>query len=160
MVSRNLSKPLDSIGCEAAAMKRQSARSATIIIIMTTDYENLQEGIRELELPPIECFRNIYADRDYRVRLEIQEFNSICPKTGLPDFGTIDVEYVPDELLAEMKSLKLYITAFRNVGIFQENVVNRLLDDFVSFVKPRSVTITGTFRARGGIATVVRASRP
>ena len=123
-------------------------------------YENLQAHIRTLELPLIECFENVYADRDYEVCLDLQEFNSICPKTGLPDFGAIEIRYVPGALCAEMKSLKLYATAFRNVGIFQENVVNRLLDDFVRYVKPRTVTVIGTFRARGGIATTVRASRP
>jgi 7-cyano-7-deazaguanine reductase len=108
----------------------------------------------------IETFPNPRPGRDFEIAIDCPEFTSICPKTGLPDFGAIEIRYVPGALCAEMKSLKLYATAFRNVGIFQENVVNRLLDDFVRYVKPRTVTVIGTFRARGGIATTVRASRP
>lgn len=122
-----------------------------------SEYEDLQDRIRELDLPPIECFDNIYPDRDYRVRLEIPEFNSICPRTGLPDFGTVTIEYVPDRRLAEMKALKLYINAFRNLGIFQENAVNRIRDDFAEQVKPRSLTVRGDFNARGGMSTHVEA---
>jgi 7-cyano-7-deazaguanine reductase len=120
-------------------------------------YDDLQGGIRSHKLPEIDTFANIYSDRDYTVELEILEFNSICPKTGLPDFGEIRIEYVPDKLCAETKSLKLYITAFRDLGIFQENAVNRVLDDFVRQVRPRTVTITGDFNPRGGIGTTVTA---
>ena len=120
-------------------------------------YDDLQGGIRSHKLPEIDTFANIYSDRDYTVELEILEFNSICPKTGLPDFGEIHIEYVPEKLCAEMKSLKLYITAFRDLGIFQENAVNRVLDDFVRDVQPRSVTVTGVFNPRGGIGTTVTA---
>ena len=124
------------------------------------DYEDLQNNIRELELPAIETFENIYSDRDYTVELEMPEFNSICPKSGLPDFATLFLEYVPDKVCAELKSMKLYINAYRNLGIFQENVVNRILDDFVKYVQPRSATVTGTFNPRGGISTVVTARFP
>ncbi len=124
------------------------------------DYENLQQHIRDLKLPEIETFENLYADRDYHIRLEIEEFNSICPKTGLPDFATILIDYVPGRRCAELKSLKLYITAYRNVGIFQENATNRILDDFVKWVEPRSAVVTGLFNARGGIATRVTARYP
>ncbi len=125
-----------------------------------SDYESLQNEIREFDLPEIECIENVYSDRDYQVRLDIPEFNSICPKTGLPDFGTIIIDYVPDQLLSEMKSLKLYMTAFRNLGIFQENAVNRICDDFVKYVSPRSVKVTGEFNARGGMGTYVEVSWP
>ena len=124
------------------------------------DYENIQQHIRDLKLPDIETFENIYAERDYHIRLEIEEFNSICPKTGLPDFATVHIDYVPDRRCAEMKSLKLYITAYRNVGIFQENAANRILDDFVKHVRPRSAKVTGIFNARGGIGTRVEAQFP
>lgn len=124
------------------------------------EYEGLQENIRDLELPSIETFENIYADRDYTISLEIEEFNSICPRTGLPDFGVMVLEYVPDRLCAELKSLKLYITEFRNIGIFQENAANRILDDFVRTVKPRSAVLTANFNARGGISTTVTVSYP
>jgi len=124
----------------------------------TSDYEGLQENVRAIELPELETWTNQYPDRDYEIRIEIPEFNCICPKTGLPDFATITIDYVPDRGCVELKSLKLYITAFRNIGIFHEHVINRLLDDFVAQVKPRSVRIEGIFNARGGIATTVRAA--
>ena len=124
------------------------------------EYEGLQDQVRELELPAIETFQNIYPERDYQIHFEIPEFTSICPRTGLPDFGGLVIDYVPDRLCAEMKSLKLYINAFRNIGIFQENAVNRILDDFVKHVRPRSATLTGTFNPRGGMTTVVTARYP
>jgi len=119
-------------------------------------YEGLQEKVRDIDLPAIDTVENKYADRDYTVRLEAPEFNSICPKTGLPDFGTIRIEYVPDRRLAELKSFKLYITAYRDVGIFQEHAANRILDDFVRAVAPREATLEAEFRPRGGIHTSVR----
>lgn len=123
-----------------------------------SEYEGLQEGIRDLRLPALETWTNQYPDRDYRVHLEVPEFNCICPKTGLPDFATIAIDYVPDRKCVELKSLKLYITAYRNVGIFHEHAVNKILDDFVRAVEPRSVEIRGVFSARGGISTTVSAS--
>ena len=123
-----------------------------------SDYEGLQENVRDLELPELECWENQYPDRDYTVRLEIPEFNCICPKTGLPDFATIFIEYVPDRSCVELKSLKLYITAFRHIGIFHEHVVNRILDDLVRAVAPRSLGVRGEFGTRGGIITSVEAS--
>lgn len=108
----------------------------------------------------LETWENQYPDRDYHVRIEIPEFNCICPKTGLPDFATITLDYVPDKHCVELKALKLYIIAYRNVGIFHEHVVNKVLDDFVRAVKPRSVEIRGVFGVRGGITTTVIASWP
>jgi 7-cyano-7-deazaguanine reductase len=128
-----------------------------IATMTASEYEGLQEGVRELALPELETWTNQYADRDYNVRLEIPEFNCICPKTGLPDFATIEIDYVPDRLCVELKSLKQYITAFRNLGIFHEHAVNRILDDFVRAVMPRRAVIEGVFNARGGIRTSVRA---
>ena len=123
-----------------------------------SEYEGLQLRIRDLVLPELEVWENQYPDREYRVHLEIPEFNCICPKTGLPDFATITVDYVPGRCCVELKSLKLYITAYRNVGIFHEHVVNKILDDFVRGVQPRAVEVKGVFGARGGITTSVAAS--
>ena len=121
------------------------------------DYEGLQEDVRRIPLPELETWKNQYADRDYSIRIEVPEFTCVCPKTGLPDFATITIDYVPDADCAELKSLKLYVTAFRDVGIFHEHAVNRMLDDFVRAIRPRSARIEGVFNARGGIATTVRA---
>ncbi|MCZ6792991.1 MAG: preQ(1) synthase [Planctomycetota bacterium] len=121
-------------------------------------YEGLQRHVRDLALPALDTWENQYADRDYHVRIEIPEFTCVCPKTGLPDFATLAIDYVPDRDCVELKSLKLYIVAYRGVGIFHEHAVNRILDDFVRAVKPRSVDIEGVFNARGGLATTVRAA--
>jgi len=124
------------------------------------EYDGLQEHIRDLPLPEIETWENKYPDRDYWIRIEIPEYTCICPKTGLPDFATITLEYIPDRACVELKSLKLYIHAFRAVGIFHEHATNRILDDFVRAVGPRRLVVTGVFNARGGIATTVKASYP
>ena len=124
-----------------------------------SSYEGLQSHVRDLSLPELETWENQYPDRDYEVSIEIPEFNCIGPKTGLPDFATVTIRYSPDRDCVELKSLKLYITAFRNVGIFHEHAVNRILDDFARFVKPRAVEVHGLFGARGGITTSVTASR-
>ena len=111
------------------------------------DYEGLQEHVRDLPLPAIEWFENKYPDRDYSIRIDIPEFTAICPKTGLPDFATLTLEYVPDLRCVELKSLKVYIHAFRDVGIFHEHATNRILDDFVKAVAPRRAELTGVFNA-------------
>lgn len=104
---------------------------------------------------PLETFANQYPGRDYVIEIVCPEFTSVCPKTGQPDFGTITYTYTPDKLCVELKSLKLYLQRFRNEGIFYENVVNRLLEDFVSACKPRRLKVVGAFTARGGITTMV-----
>jgi 7-cyano-7-deazaguanine reductase len=109
-------------------------------------------------LPPIETWPNQYAD--YEIVVEIPEYNAICPKTGLPDFGHLTIRYTPDRLCLELKSLKLYIVAYRNVGIFYENAVNRILDDCVAACRPKRMTVTGSFYSRGGISSVVEARHP
>src|SRR5262249_31982674 len=124
------------------------------------EYEGLQGHIRDLRMPEIESWENKYPDRDYSIRIEVPEFTCICPKTGLPDFATLTLEYVPDRRCVELKSLKLYIHAFRNVGIFHDHAANRILDDFVRAVEPRRAELMGVFNARGGIATTVRVSFP
>ncbi|UCE18293.1 MAG: NADPH-dependent 7-cyano-7-deazaguanine reductase QueF [Gemmatimonadota bacterium] len=124
-----------------------------------TPYEGLQDDIRELKIEPeIEAWKNEYTDRDYTIELTIPEFTSICPKTGLPDFGTILIRYIPDELCVELKSLKLYIHAYRNVGIFYEHVVNKILDDVVRACLPRSAEVIAEFNVRGGMRAQVSAS--
>src|SRR4051812_3410189 len=106
----------------------------------------------------LEVFQNQYPGRDYSVDIVCPEFTSVCPKTGQPDFGTITFMYTPDRLCVELKSLKLYLQRYRNVGVFYETAVNHILDDFVRAVQPRRVTITGAFTARGGISTSVTAA--
>ena len=118
-------------------------------------YEGLQDKIRSLTTPPIEVWKNAYPDKIYTITLEIPEFTCICPKTGLPDFAVIKVEYSPDKYCIELKSFKLYTIFYRNLGIFHEHVVNKMLDDFVKAAKPRGVKITGVFNPRGGITTIV-----
>lgn len=106
----------------------------------------------------LETFTNRHPGRDYLVEHTCPEFTSVCPKTGQPDFGTIRVRYVPDRLCVELKSLKLYLQAYRSKGIFYEDVVNVILDDLVAVVKPRRMTVEGEFRVRGGISSIVTAS--
>ncbi len=120
-------------------------------------YEGLQEGIRKLETPKIEIWQNQYADKIYSINLDIPEFTCICPKTGLPDFAVIGIEYSPAKYCVELKSFKMYTIFFRNVGIFHEHLINRMLEDFAAAVQPRWVKITGTFNPRGGITTTVLA---
>ncbi len=106
-------------------------------------------------MPSLETFDNPRPDRDYTIRHVNPEFTSVCPKTGLPDFGTITVEYVPDRRCVELKSLKYYFLDFRSRGIFYEAVVNAILDDLVEAMEPRYIRVTGEFSTRGGIHSVV-----
>ena len=103
----------------------------------------------------LETFVNPNADRDYTIRMRIPEFTCLCPKTGQPDFATLDLEYVPDDRCVELKSLKLYIWAYRNEGAFHEAVTNRILDDLVAACAPRFMRLTAVFNVRGGIYTTV-----
>jgi len=120
-------------------------------------YEGLQEDVKRLKTPALEVWRNQYPDRDYVVKIDIPEFTCLCPKTGLPDFANITIRYVPDKWCVELKSLKYYEVSFRDVGIFNEHVINRILDDFVKACRPRRAEIVGEFNARGGIKTTVNA---
>jgi 7-cyano-7-deazaguanine reductase len=105
----------------------------------------------------LETFENPHPNRDYVIRHVAPEFTSVCPKTRQPDFGTIEIEYVADRLCVELKSLKLYLQSYRNVGVFYEDVVNRILDDLVAVLKPRRMTVTGRFTPRGGMHSIVTA---
>ena len=110
------------------------------------------------KLPSIATWPNQY--QGYDITVEIPEYTAICPKTGLPDFGTIRIQYVPDKSCLELKSLKLYILAYRNLGIFYENAVNRILADVVKACRPVSATVTGEFTARGGLHSTIQAKYP
>jgi 7-cyano-7-deazaguanine reductase len=128
--------------------------------VKESSYEGRQENVRSLLLPEIESVENKYPDRDYTIHLDIQEFSCVCPKTGMPDYATFALDYIPGRRLVELKSLKLYLTAFRNIGIFHENVVNRVSDDLVRACAPSWLKLSGVFNVRGGIqATVTREYR-
>ena len=103
----------------------------------------------------LETFDNPNPERDYEIRFECPEFTCLCPKTGQPDFASLTIRYVPDRLCVELKSLKLYLWSFREEGHFHEAVTNRILDDLVAAVAPRSMRVEGDFNVRGGIRTVV-----
>ena len=105
----------------------------------------------------LQIFKNEYPDRDYIISHTAPEFTSLCPKTGQPDFATIIIEYIPDKLCIELKSLKLYLNSYRSDGIFFESVTNKILDDFVNACKPRYMLITADFNVRGGISSVIEA---
>jgi len=108
-------------------------------------------------LPEIETWPNQYRG-GYEIEITMPEFTSICPKTALPDSGTITLSYVPDKLCLELKSLKMYTLAYRNLGIFQENVVNRFLKDVVKACRPHTATVTGEFSPRGGVYSKITAT--
>lgn len=108
--------------------------------------------------PTLETFPNPRPERDFEIYISCPEFTSVCPKTGLPDFGEIRITYVPEALCVELKSLKYYFLEFRNRGIFYESATNQILDDLVALLSPRRMTVVGDFSVRGGIKTMVTAS--
>ena len=118
-------------------------------------YKGLQEDIRAWKTPQIDTFENIYSDKDFEIVMSIPEFTCICPKTGLPDFATLTLTYIPKKACIELKSFKEYLLAYRDKGIFHENVVNKIVEDLVSVIKPRRLRLEGIFNARGGIQTTV-----
>ncbi len=103
----------------------------------------------------IETFPNPNKKRNYKIEISCPEFTSLCPKTGQPDFGTINISYIPDKKCIELKSLKLYIYSYRDKGSFHEAVTNKILEDFVKSCDPQYVSITGDYNVRGGIKTIV-----
>lgn len=117
--------------------------------------EHAASGI-DAKLPDIETWENQYPD--YEIEIEMPEFTSVCPKTGLPDFGRILLRYVPAKRCLELKSYKMYLLEYRNLGIFNENVVNRVLRDVVKAAKPVTATVVGEFTPRGGLSTTVTAT--
>jgi 7-cyano-7-deazaguanine reductase len=118
-------------------------------------YEGLQKRVRDFKTPAIEVWENQYPDKLYAITIDIPEFTCICPKTGLPDFASIKIEYSPAKYCIELKSLKMYTIFYRNLGIFHEHLINRFMEDFVKAAKPRRAKITGVFNPRGGITTTV-----
>ena len=116
-----------------------------------------QSGL-DAALPAIETWPNQFPG--YEITIEISEYTAICPKTQLPDFGTITIHYMPLKACVELKSLKLYIHAYRHLGIFYENAVNRILQDFVKACRPEWAIVTGTFTARGGLSSTIQAKYP
>lgn len=103
----------------------------------------------------LETFENPQNERDYTIRIEVPEFTCLCPKTGQPDFAELSIEYIPDRLCVELKSLKLYVWAFRNEGAFHEAITNRILEDLVATTQPRFMRLSAEFNVRGGIYTTV-----
>jgi 7-cyano-7-deazaguanine reductase len=108
----------------------------------------------------LETFPNPRPERDYEISMEASEFTCVCPRTGQPDFATIRIRYIPDRLCVELKSLKLYLWSYREEGAFHEDVINRILDDFVEACRPRKITVVGDFNIRGGIHTTITAGSP
>ena len=106
----------------------------------------------------LETFPNPRPGRDYEINMECPEFTCVCPRTGQPDFATIRIRYVPAQLCVELKSLKLYLWSYRDEGAFHEAVINRILDDLVQALRPKTMTVVGDFNVRGGIHTTVTAS--
>jgi 7-cyano-7-deazaguanine reductase len=119
--------------------------------------DHARAGI-QASLPEIECWPNQYPG--YEISITIPEYTAVCPKTGLPDFGTITIEYWPDQLCLELKSLKSYINAYRDIGIFYENAVNRILQDIVKACRPNKAVVRGEFNVRGGMKSVIETRYP
>ncbi len=108
----------------------------------------------------LETFPNPHPGRDYEINMEAPEFTCVCPRTGQPDFATVRIRYIPDQLCVELKSLKLYFWSYRDEGAFHEDVINRILDDFVEACRPRKITVIGDFNIRGGIHTTITVGYP
>lgn len=123
-------------------------------------YEGLQTHVRSLKTPKIDVWKNQYPEREYEIQLSVPEFTCICPKTGLPDFANVKVSYAPTHNCLELKSFKYYIVFYRNIGIFHEHWVNKILDDIVKACHPRWARVEGVVNSRGGIQTTVIAEYP
>jgi 7-cyano-7-deazaguanine reductase len=136
---------------------KEKAIYGKIIAVEKYTNKHAKSGI-EAKLPKIECIPN--SHKNYEVTIEIPEYTSVCPKTGLPDFGKIIIKYAPDKYCIELKSLKYYIIGFRNLGIFYENIVNKILDDVAAACKPKWAVVTGQFSSRGGMTAIVEARYP
>jgi 7-cyano-7-deazaguanine reductase len=132
-------------------------KKTTKKILPDTMEKEAKAGLRK-KLPPIETFPNQFPD--YEIRIEIPEFTSVCPKTALPDFGVLEIRYTPDKFCLELKSLKLYLLGYRNLGIFYENAVNRILEDIVKTCRPVRASVIGEFNPRGGMMSTVEAHYP
>jgi 7-cyano-7-deazaguanine reductase len=131
--------------------KKRKVSGLSLLGAGKTKYPDSPEKAR------LESFKNANPDRDYWIKFETSEFTSLCPITGQPDFARIVVDYIPDQLCIESKSLKLYLFSFRNRGSFAEEIVNKIRDDIVKACRPRQLSVTGEFTARGGISITVKA---
>jgi len=138
--------------------KNHTLKNSGSASVEMSSYEGLQQHIPSLKTPEIEVWEFQYPGRPTRLSINIPEFTCICPKTGLPDFAQLHIQYIPAQVCLELKSLKEYIFFFRNLGIFHEHVVNRMLDDLVKACSPCEMTIEGIFNARGGIQTTATAT--
>ncbi len=125
---------------------------------MIKNYKDLSTAGLDAKLPEIEWFKNVH--KNYTITIIIPEYTSVCPKTGNPDFGKITIQYQPKDRIIELKSLKEYIFAYRNLGIFYENAVNRILKDIVAAIKPVWISVKGEFTPRGGISSIIEAHWP
>lgn len=134
-----------------------SGRRKTSLTILGHNVKNVP---KKPNLAKLETFKNQYSGRNYEISIDCPDFTSLCPVTGQPDFAQIVIVYVPDKLCVETKSLKLYLNAFRNEPSFNEEIVNRVLDDLVAAVSPRSMTVVGEFAPRGGISLKITAQHP
>ena len=138
-----------------AVEKRRILARAPVSIERETPFSPNARIFRSCQARPSRRFPTRGPNRDYEIAIRCPEFTSVCPKTGLPDFGEIRITYVPDRLCIELKALKYYLVEFRNNGIFYENVTNQILDDLVAACQPRRMTVVGDFSVRGGIKTEV-----
>ena len=138
-------------------MKRKTTKRASRATALGYNEGHARSGITA-PLPDIETFPSQY--KGYEITITIPEYTAICPKTGLPDFGTITLHYMPGKECLELKSLKMYLHAYRNLGIFYENAVNRILHDIVTASKPVWAKVTGEFTARGGLSSKIEATYP
>lgn len=125
------------------------------MVIESKGYAGKQDNLKTLKLPRIKMFWNQFPDKQYDVNLSMGELTAVCPKTGLPDFYKVAIKYIPHLYLVELKSFKMYLTAFRNIGIFHEHLTNLILNNFVDACEPKEVEITLEVNPRGGITTVV-----
>ena len=114
-------------------------------------------NLKNITYKSLEAVNNEYPNREYWIDISIPEFSCVCPRTGLPDYAQIKIKYIPDKKIVELKSLKLYVVKYRDVGVFHEHVTNKILDDLVAVLSPRHIIINGMFNARGGIQTTVSA---
>lgn len=119
------------------------------------DYEHLQDNIKEIDLGLIDTVEFLYGGSNTLITIETDEFTSICPKTGLPDYAKIEIHYIPDRKLIELKSFKLYLYKYRNLGIFQEHAINKILNDIVKYADPKFCVVRGIFNTRGGLRTTI-----
>ena len=124
-------------------------------MVKSASYDGLQENIRNLKTPKIEVWKNKYSDKTYVINIYTDEFSCICPKTGLPDYATVNIHYTPDKYCVELKSFKLYLVSYHNIGVFHEHITNKILDDFIKASCPKQASITTVFNLRGGIKTTV-----